>query len=61
MPEPVSTSELLLQRIADRLDSIDAKLEREPARPAPQPPAPAKAAKKSPSAPRKARADVDGR
>lgn len=60
MPEPVSTSELLLQRIADRLDSIDAKLGQGPARPAPQTPD-SKPARKSPSAPRKPRADVDGR
>jgi hypothetical protein len=58
VPEPVTTEELLLQRIADRLDSIDVKLGRglppEPTPPA-TPPAKKTAAKgKKPVA-------VDGR
>lgn len=56
--EPITTGELLLQRIADRLDSIDAKLGRG-LPPAPEPPA-KPVAKKTTSKGRKA-VDVDGR
>ena len=55
MPEPVTTSELLLQRIADRLDSIADELRRGSERPQP---VKKPARKKAPSTPD--RVDVDG-
>lgn len=55
MPEPVTTSELLLQRIADRLDTIADELQRGSGRPRP---GKTPARKKTPSTPD--RVDVDG-